>query len=75
MFAKRGRAGGLARARQAADLGERWPSGRFMEHKEWEEIEREISDTEYRRYAAGGFARAARAADGTFLSRVREPEI
>lgn len=70
--ARRGRAGGLARAQQASHLGERWSDGRFMGHEDWEQIEREISETEYMRYAAGGFARAARAmrnSDGTFLPR------
>lgn len=67
---KRGRAGGLARARQASQLRERWSDGRYMAHADWEQIEREISDAEYMRYAAGGFARATtatRAVDGTFL--------
>jgi hypothetical protein len=69
--ARRGRAGGLARAQQAFNLGERWSDGRFMAHEDLEQIEREISDAEYMRYAAGGFARAAtaaRASDGTFTS-------
>jgi hypothetical protein len=68
--ARRGRAGGLARAQQAFDLGQRWSDGRFMAHEDWEEIERDISEAEYMRYAAGGFARAAtasRAVDGTFV--------
>lgn len=37
-----------------------------------EQIEREVSEAEYMRHAAGGFARAARALramDGTFLHR------
>jgi hypothetical protein len=69
---KRGRAGGLARARQVSQLDERWSDGRFMAHEDWEQIEREIADAEYMRYAAGGFARSAsarRATDGTFLPR------
>jgi len=67
---RRGRAGGLRRARQAALLQERWPDGRYMGHADWEEIERGVADAEYMRHAAGGFARAARArraVDGTFL--------
>jgi len=69
---RRGRAGGLARARQASHLGERWSDGRFMAHADWEQIERDVSEAEYLRYAAGGLARAAtaaRARDGKFLSR------
>jgi hypothetical protein len=71
--ARRGRAGGLARAQQASDLGERWSDGRFMAHEDWEEIEREISEAEYMRHAAGGFARAAtavRATDGRFATKI-----
>jgi len=70
--ARRGRAGGLARAHRASRLGQRWSDGRFMAHEDWEQIEREISEAEYMRYAAGGFARAAsaaRAIDGTFLRK------
>src|SRR5262249_15906123 len=66
----RGFAGGSARARQALLLHERWPNGRYMAHTDWEDIEREAADAVYMRHAAGGFARAARAAravDGTFL--------
>jgi len=66
---KRGRTGGLARARQASQLRERWSDGRYMAHADWEQIEREISEAEYLRHAAGGFARAAgasRFSDGTF---------
>jgi hypothetical protein len=66
----RGRVGGLARARQAAVLRERWSNGQYMGHADWEQIEREVSETEYMRYAAGGFARAEaakRASNGTFL--------
>jgi hypothetical protein len=69
---KRGRAGGLARARQASQLRERWSDGRYMAHADWEQIERELSEAEYMRHAAGGFARAVsavRAPDGTFLPR------
>ncbi len=69
---KRGRAGGLARAHQASQLRERWLDGRYMEHEDWEQLEREISEAEYLRYAAGGFARAAtalRAPNGSFLRR------
>ena len=43
-----------------------------MAHEDWEQIEREISEAEYMRYAAGGFARAANAAranNATFLTR------
>ena len=54
---KRGRTGGLARARQASALRERWSDGRYMAHADWEEMEREVSDAAYMRYAAGGFAR------------------
>ncbi len=67
---KRGRAGGLARARQASSLRERWSDGRYMAHADWEQIERDIAEAEYMRYAAGGYARAAtgkRASDGTFV--------
>jgi hypothetical protein len=67
---KRGRAGGIARARQATELWERWRDGRFMAHEDSEQIGREIAEQEYMRYATGGFARAAsasRASDGTFL--------
>jgi hypothetical protein len=67
---RRGLAGGSARARQVSHLGERWSDGRFMAHQDWEQIERDISEAEYMRHAAGGFARAAnavRATDGTFL--------
>jgi hypothetical protein len=49
-------------------LHERWSDGRFMAREDWEQIDREITDAEYMRHAAGGFARAAsglRAADGT----------
>jgi len=69
---KRGRAGGLARAHQASRLRERWSDGRFMAHADWEEIEREVSEAEYMRYAAGGFARVAgalRFSDGTFAPK------
>src|SRR5208283_5378654 len=34
---KRGSAGGLARARQALQLRERWSDGRFMAHADWEQ--------------------------------------
>jgi len=75
---KRGSAGGLARARQVARLRERWPSsGQFMAHFDWEQIEREVAEGEYMRYAAGGFARAAnakRGSDGTFLPAYRRGE-
>jgi len=37
---KRGRAGGIARAASARRLRERWPDGRYMSHKDWENIER-----------------------------------
>jgi hypothetical protein len=63
-------AGGLARADQVLHFRERWSDGRFMRHADREQIEREISESEYMRHAAGGFARAAsaiRSADGTFL--------
>lgn len=66
---KRGRAGGLARARQVLKLRERWPDGRYMTHGDWEQIEREVAEAQYMRHAAGGFARAQTArrfADGTF---------
>src|SRR5271163_132215 len=69
---KRGRAGGLARARQVSRLRERWSDGRYMSHEDWEQIEREVASAEYMRYAAGGFARAAtaiRATDGTFRQK------
>lgn len=65
---KRGRVGDAARARLASRIGERWPEGRFMAHADWEQIEREVSEAEYMRYAAGGFARAhtaRRFVDGT----------
>lgn len=69
-----GRAGGLARAQQAATLEERWPDGRYMSHWDYEQIERQIADRLYMRNAAGGFARVAtamRAANGTFLPSAR----
>jgi len=59
---RRGRAGGLARARTAW----RYLDGTFMPESEKQEVYR----IEYERYAAGGRARAAqagRAPDGTFL--------
>jgi hypothetical protein len=59
---RRGRAGGLARSRNAW----RYSDGTFMAESERQEIYRE----EYERHAAGGRARAAtasRAEDGTFL--------
>jgi hypothetical protein len=65
----RGRAGGLARARQAAALQERWPDGRYMSRWDSEEMDRQIAERNYMRYAAGGFARASTASrflDGTF---------
>jgi hypothetical protein len=68
----RGRAGGLARARQAAVFQERWPDGRYMSRWESEEFDRQIAERNYMRYAAGGFARAASAArflDGTFAPK------
>lgn len=68
----RGRAGGLARARQALLFNERWLNGHFMAHQEREQMDDEIARAEYMRYAAGGLARAAtavRASDGTFLPR------
>jgi hypothetical protein len=52
-----GRAGGLARAQQAATLEERWPDGRYMSHWDYEQIERQVADRLYMRNAAGGFAR------------------
>jgi len=70
---KRGRAGGLARARQVSQLRERWSDGRYMAHEDCEQIEREVAEAEYMRYAAGGFARVAtamRAADGTFWQKI-----
>ena len=39
--ARRGRAGGLARARQASHLGQDGPMVAFMAHEDWEQIERE----------------------------------
>jgi hypothetical protein len=42
-----------------------------MAHGDWEQIKREAAESEYMRYAAGGFARAAtavRASDGTFTA-------
>jgi len=66
---KRGRAGGLGRARQVVRLRERWlATGQFMAHIDREEIGREVAESEYMRHAAGGFARVTtvvRAADGT----------
>lgn len=75
---KRGRAGGKARAAQVRALDERYSDGRFMSHREWEEVERQVAGEEYMRYAAGGFARARmarRAPDGTYLPREREPDL
>lgn len=63
--ARRGRAGGLARARTAW----RYNNGTFMPESEKSEAYRE----EYERFAAGGRARASqarRASDGTFLPRI-----
>jgi hypothetical protein len=63
--ARRGRAGGLARARTAW----RYIDGTFMPESEKSEAYRE----EYERFAAGGRARAAqarRASDGSFLPRI-----
>jgi len=60
---RRGRAGGLARARRAW----RYLDGTFMPESEKEAVYLE----EYERFAAGGRARAAharRASDGTFLT-------
>jgi hypothetical protein len=71
--AKRGRVGGFARAHQASRLGERWSDGRFMSHSDWEQIEREVSEAEYMRHAAGGFARVSKAQrfpDGTFAPNI-----
>jgi hypothetical protein len=68
MPAKRGRAGGLARAHQASRLGER-RQRRFMAHEDWEQSKREIAERKHMRYAAASFtrvAKAARLADGTF---------
>jgi hypothetical protein len=67
---KRGRAGGIARARQALLHHERWADGRYMAHNDWEGIEREAVEAVYIRHAAGGFARAASAQgqpDGRFV--------
>lgn len=61
---KRGRAGGLARARQVSQLDERWSDGRSVAHKDWEQIDREIADAEYMR------PRVAR-----LRSRVEGPQI
>jgi len=47
-----------------------------MAHADWEQIEREISEAQYMRYAAGGLAwaaTAARASDGTFLAAKTGP--
>jgi hypothetical protein len=43
-----------------------------MAHADWEQTEREVAETDYKRHAAGGFARAAtaaRASDGTYLPK------
>jgi hypothetical protein len=48
-----------------------------MAHEDWEQIERDVAEAEYMRYAAGGRARASRArraADGTFLPVEATPE-
>jgi len=61
--ARRGRGGGLARARTAW----RYVDGTFMPESEKQKVYRE----EYERYAAGGRERAAhatRAADGRFIA-------
>jgi NAD(P)-dependent dehydrogenase (short-subunit alcohol dehydrogenase family) len=68
----RGRADGIARALQAAQLAERWTEGTHMAHQECVQIERGVASAIYVRYAAGGFARAAtamRASDGKFMPR------
>jgi len=62
----RGRAGGLARAREAW----RYSDGTFMPNTERKAAIEECELEEYERYAPGGRARAARAkrgADGAFL--------
>jgi len=64
----RGRAGGLARAKDAW----RCSDGTFMRDAEKDALIKEHEIEEYERYAGGGRARAAsaqRAADGTFLKR------
>lgn len=66
----RGRAGGLARARQAW----RYSDGTFMSDSEKEAVIEESELDEYERFAAGGRARAARAkraSDGTFLPKTQ----
>jgi len=53
-----------------SELNEQSSDGRFMAHEDWEQIECEIEEAAYMRYATGGFAHAAavtRADDGTFL--------
>jgi hypothetical protein len=65
MLKARGRAGGLARARDAW----RYSDGTFMPDREKETAIEEYEIEAYERYAAGGRARAARALrrrDGTF---------
>jgi len=62
----RGRAGGLARSKEAW----RYSDGTFMRDSEKYAAMEEHQLEEYERYAAGGRARAARAhraSDGTFL--------
>jgi len=63
---KRGRAGGIARARFAW----RYSDGAFMPNEEAERLLEEFELEEYEHHAAGGRARASRArraADGSFL--------
>ena len=58
----------LARARHPISVKD-GPMVGFMAHEDWEQIEREVAEAQYMRYAAGGFARSAsatRATDGTF---------
>lgn len=69
---RRGTVGGIARTRQAARPCERWSDGRCMSHDDCQQIEREVGEAEYMRYAAGGFARASTASrfpDGTFAPK------
>jgi hypothetical protein len=69
----RGKAGGIARARNAW----RYLDGTFMPESEREAALEESELAEYERYAKGGRRRAAtalRAADGTFCSRSERAE-
>ena len=45
-----------------------------MAHEDWEQIEREISEAEYMRHAAGSFARAATAVHANDDTSLRDSD-